>query len=560
MNALGKIFFIILFFASNAWAGFGPTQVVKIPTENNLSLLSTATVTPRVVIEPSGDGQLVWARNETLADGNTTSRFYAQAISSGNALQAPVVLEERVAATASFLVLDFVTNVTGNAVLVYAILPATNPETDDWEVWTLNYDITAGWQSPAKLGIVNHTFDLQLYMTGDGSTYATVKEQRDQYLLYQYQSDASWKLLQNNVYAQQFGAGANGSFYRLYKGETDDTEQWQYLSFYNPATADWNTPLIVNKTILGDALSFSNNLLVGREGDIFAMGYKLDFLTREARLIMRKYEVESSMWEVDADEIVFSYNEGDNTPLVGRSVFINENNDTAEIMSVVVFNDKAGDYNTWKTVHYSEQNGWQTTRVLRDAKDATENRKGIAVTPLGNDIYTDGNGHALFTMCRNDCDDIYAKMFDLTNGWSDELPLPGLSADNGNGCTVAGGMLAYLSPRVAVNASGQLIAASGLSSLISGSFGAEHHIATATGDILSATSDTSCAQTTGNADSQNTLPSANGETDSSDDSQADTDSSSSGAVSWLWLMVFALIGLFTRRFFRLSNTPRHGIM
>ena len=141
-------------------------------------------------------------------------------------------------------------------------------------------------------------------------------------------------------------------------------------------------------------------------------------------------------------------------------------------------------------------------------------------------------------MCRNNCKEKFAKIYDLNNGWSDELPLPGLSPDAGNDCSLANVKTTFDIPQLAVNTSGDLIVANELATKISGSFSTNHHIASSTGDILSATSDNNCST---NPSSSSAGTNAGGNSGSSNDGSEDETSASSLSTQVLFFCLSFLV-------------------
>lgn len=543
--------FAILFISilnSVAWAGFGPVKFTEVPY-NSDSQTSTIALfdAPHVFIEPDGSGQAIWFRNEIKLDQTVKGKIYSHRISANNDVQEAVLLAEVDNAVTTISFNDVNNSPNGNAILFYLEFLDKN-DTSDYNAWTLYYDADSGWHPPSKITSIDNAIEIQLFLDSEGTAYAIHRIKNDVFTIYQYQSDKTWKNLASEVEADSVTVGANDRLYRIHDGDTEDTKNDKYISFFNLEDNSWDTPIIISQDKDNERIFGLLRPLVSSDGDIFVFYYKLDLLSSSAFMIMRHYDSSEQSWLVDGDALHFEITETQNTPLALMPFFTNSNAGQVEIMNSVIFNaDKQ--YNIWKTIRYTEKGGWQTTEELFSKAEESGSRTGATLSMLGNFIETDGNGNAVVLMCRNNCKDKFAKIFNPANGWSDELSLPGLGPDTGNTCSLEKSEGAMLSPRMAINQNGEFIATSGLNVKRGGLFNIGYFIATTTGDIKSASSDTSCSTRLTNPAAPN--DSGNGSNtgnDSIDDGGSD---SSSGAIGHFGLFVLLLTAYcFRKRKFR----------
>ena len=534
--------------SSNGWAGVGPV-VMSTPAENTLSSGILVLGQIQAFIEPGGNGQIVSFHTEMDLDRNTTGKIYSHAISANNQVAEPSLIASIPNAVPSYFVNYIASADNGNAILYFILQYEDEQSYKVEEGWSVYYDAASGWRTPVKIATFDGVNDLKLYFDSTGVAYATRQEQSNSYTLYQYQSDNSWSVLLTDVNAESFAIGGNDRLYRVHESDTDETEQMTYLSFINDEHNGWETPILISQINTGTTV-VGVRPLVSSNGDIFALNAKLeDPPNMVFKLNMRKYDVSASEWIVENDELHFDVPGVGSMPFTFHPFFLNNNAGNVDIMVPLMFNIDE-QYSIWKTARYNETNKWQAAEELHNKIDEKGNRLGALLSALGNNFITDNNGHAVTVMCRENCDEKFAKFYNTTTGWSDELVLPGLGVNDGDSCSPKDAAELGSHPQVAVNPNGDIIIANGLTTAVPGIFTRKMHLTSTTGDILTATSDTSCKSLSSAPPSESSGNTGGvGNTDNTGGAGADTsggiinndDSSSSASMSYGFLFLLLLL-------------------
>ena len=475
---------------SNAWAGIGPVSV-STPFENTLSSGILVLGQIQAFIEPGGNGQIVSFHTEVDLDRNTIGKLYSHAISANNQVAEPTLIATIPNALPSYFVNYIASADNGNAILYFIVKYEDEQSYKVEEGWSVYYDAVSGWRTPTKIDTFNGVNDLKIYFDSNGVAYTTRQEQSSSYTLYQYLPDNSWSALLTDVNAESFAIGGNNRLYRVHESDTDELDKMTYLSFINEDHTGWETPILISEANTGTTV-VGVRPLVSSNGDIFALNAKLeDPPNLVFKLNMRKYDASTSEWIVVNDELTFDVPGVGLMPFAFKPFFLNNKTDNVDIMVPLMFNID-NQYSIWKTARYNEINKWQPAEELHNKIGEKGNRLGALLSALGNGFITDNNGHAVTVMCRENCDEKFAKFYNTTTGWSDELALPGLGINKNDNCNPNDAVELGTHPQVAVNPNGDVIIANGFTTAIPGTLTRKMHIASTTGDIITATSNINC--------------------------------------------------------------------
>jgi hypothetical protein len=495
MTRLFTAFLLLICLANFAWAGFGSVQITESTAGiNQQDTVYISSLTPPFIsIEPSGNGQMVFARNVIIGSDLATAftAIYAQAIDQSNQLQSPVLLvDSSMRNDVSFLPFSMTSAENGNALYLYLVQYYDNVTED--ENWTIYYDAQSGWQQAIE--IPDTLIDVQLFMDSIGNAYALGKSTTSSLsYLYQYQADNTWLLVSGDISESKFGMGANNRLYRIYRGSGGV----DYLSFFDTVNSQWEDPITINLDSENNPI---DNLIftgVNAGGDIFTVHLSYDVLNSLVTVVIRKYEADDQSWSTTPKTLDYANGIYLLSPGFAQFELSTTANGSTSIIGIVA-NIIDSTLTQWNSIHYSEQNGWEASHLIEEVQDtdsfqfANTYLNGL-INILGGraGLYTDAGGKAAIFFCRNNCKDMYAKTFSANTGWSSELYLPGLGEGSENTCNNQNAEYRNLATNVIVHSNGNLIAVNEFT-VGTALVDQKSYLATVTGDILSAVSNTTC--------------------------------------------------------------------
>jgi hypothetical protein len=443
----------------------------------------------------------------------------------------------------------------GNALFHYLVRFSDNVTED--ENWTIYYDAQSGWQQAIE--IPDQLVDVQLFMDNVGNAYALGKSTTSSLSnVYQYQADNSWLLVSENISESKYGMGANNRLYRIYRGSGGI----DYLTFFDAANSQWGDPIAIN--LDADSNTIDNFVFTGVNagGDIFTVHLTYGSLDSLVTVNIRKYEADDQSWDTIPNTLDYPNGVYLLSPGFAHFNFSTTANGSTSIIGIVadIIDSKL---TQWNSIHYSEQNGWEPSHLVMEVHDtdsfqfAYTDLNGYAnvIAGIGRKyhIYADAEGNAAIFFCRNNCKDLYAKIYNKSTGWSSDLYLPGFSQGSENTCNNQNAEYRNLATNVVVHSNGNLIAVSEYS-VGTALVDEKSYFAVATGDILSAFSDTTCPFDSSSQDPTDpppptTNPGDTGGTDSGNGSDTNTDGnnaggstggSGGGSLSMALILVFLL--------------------
>ncbi|MDH5547427.1 MAG: hypothetical protein OEZ43_17730 [Gammaproteobacteria bacterium] len=514
-------------------AGLGPVKNTAIETNLGFVLGALAPLASHhVIIDPTGNGQVIWPRVSINESSKAQYGLFSQAIDATNSLGDPVLIVENITSPYTRIRQSD----SGNAVLYYVA------ETDEaiGEAWAVAYIANDGWRVPVKIPVtggfdgISSIGGIAVFVAGE-TFYLAVRSSNKNFSVFRYQSDNTWQSVFKDIAAENIGLGNNKLF------RFDETT----LTFFNIDSAQWESAIE-----LPDQCPFEM-IYVGVGGDIFCfIPTYTDFpASLEMRLVPYKYESDTGMWSTDEAGATFTFFTTYYLMAGYRPFFVDSSNDASRIVLFSATVNDAGNTNVY-TVEYDERNGWKTPQLFQtDVEDIQY------VNALNAFLYSEvefrGSANERFVVlgCAEDCKEYFARIYSSADGWSDRLPLPGLGVNRAGDCGVSDEARPVLTPaRLAVNAGGDIIIAN--RTLVVNENTASNlpttdvYLSTVTGDINSAISDTSCLSSVTDTNPASDVDAGDPNASSNEEARNSSDEKSSAprsagffsAVSWWFIL------------------------